>query len=484
MHPNPTLKTLKEKPEDILFTGGVGLTGFEEMVYYVDMKNELVDGKRGYVLSYAKGKSGLSYGGNQMDLANDKIDALPRFRDIIVNARDENNQPFFTDKEIGTIMTLATTHGNAHVLDLYQPRINKALSSDYGRQQIDLAYKETLANRIQKIDGVIAGLPSQYQKGARSEETRLLLIDYDNQYHLTTKDSSKDAKMYHLLHGKQVVFNEKLHPVTLQMPSDHFDIEILKEALHSTKENFEKKGAVMQKRYPPIQETLKAHHSLLPNALDEKTLKDLNHYIELRAAQEKSLQAHNVDLAMKQSEEIRTLAETLKQNPTIQNAGHANGSFHPKSLKALGGYSEICQRQEKGSLEMQDLQAVVQEISKSPKIEKEGLQDLLTKSLALEVKNEGHMTTQKGLYTSNMLALPEMKKAMYVNPRKLYYTVEELGGTQALFEKSLNEELNMQEIQAVGASMQSQMYEMTRQAQRVQGYELSQSRGRSHGRSR
>ena len=165
MHPNPTLKTLKEKPEDILFTGGVGLTGFEEMVYYVDMKNELLDGKRGYVLSYAEGKSGFSYGGNQMDLANDKGVAQWTFQNILKNARNENNQPFFTTKERSVIINLSSKQGSPHALDLYKPRINSALSSDYGRQQIDLAYKETIANRIHKTEGIIAGLPPPIPKG-------------------------------------------------------------------------------------------------------------------------------------------------------------------------------------------------------------------------------------------------------------------------------------------------------------------------------
>ncbi len=51
------------------FTGGDKLEGFEKYLHHVLMLNELGGGVGGYELADAKiGKSGYSFGGNQMDL--------------------------------------------------------------------------------------------------------------------------------------------------------------------------------------------------------------------------------------------------------------------------------------------------------------------------------------------------------------------------------------------------------------------------------
>ena len=51
------------------FTGGDTLTGIYQLYHQSMMKNELYNGYGAYQLSYAGGKSGLSFGGNQMDMS-------------------------------------------------------------------------------------------------------------------------------------------------------------------------------------------------------------------------------------------------------------------------------------------------------------------------------------------------------------------------------------------------------------------------------
>jgi len=58
--------------EKYKFTGGNDLTGLGKLYHEIMMKNELRDGFGAYELSYAKGKSGLSFGGNQMDMSEDQ----------------------------------------------------------------------------------------------------------------------------------------------------------------------------------------------------------------------------------------------------------------------------------------------------------------------------------------------------------------------------------------------------------------------------
>lgn len=63
------------KPNDgPRFTGGDYLTGFDKIVHDLMMRNELINGYHAYEVRFAKkGNSGLSFGGNQMDLSTRAI---------------------------------------------------------------------------------------------------------------------------------------------------------------------------------------------------------------------------------------------------------------------------------------------------------------------------------------------------------------------------------------------------------------------------
>ena len=60
------------------FTGGDDFTGFNKIVHDIMMTNELYNGYGGYRVSYAdtgdpENKSGLSFGGNQMDMSKNSV---------------------------------------------------------------------------------------------------------------------------------------------------------------------------------------------------------------------------------------------------------------------------------------------------------------------------------------------------------------------------------------------------------------------------
>ena len=125
------------------FTGGDQLTGLKKLYHEIMMKNELVDGYGAYEVHFARGKSGISFGGNQIDLKKGEKDYRKDFVDILLNARDDKGNPFFTQSEIKSIAgeekkgyeKFSEGKPVKEFFGQYLPRVNAALSSHYGRQK-------------------------------------------------------------------------------------------------------------------------------------------------------------------------------------------------------------------------------------------------------------------------------------------------------------------------------------------------------------
>ena len=123
------------------FTGGANFEGLEKDVHNLIMKTELHDGYGAYKLSYAEGKeggnSGLSFGGNQMDLGDGKPEikttARQTFLDILGNATDSYGNKIISETEYNAIVKkeayLQKGKRPETVFGSDLPKINSALAS-------------------------------------------------------------------------------------------------------------------------------------------------------------------------------------------------------------------------------------------------------------------------------------------------------------------------------------------------------------------
>jgi len=135
----------------VRFTGGDGLTGFELKVHQVLFQNEVdpTEPIQAYQLSRAQGeRSGYSFGPVQWDLSSDHdIDKTPGngltarqlFRDILTNALGQ--------QEANRIAAFVETHTSG-LPQSDVDKVNAALQTPYGVQQINAAYPRELNTAI------------------------------------------------------------------------------------------------------------------------------------------------------------------------------------------------------------------------------------------------------------------------------------------------------------------------------------------------
>src|SRR4051812_20212437 len=89
----------QSKDKGLRFSGGDHLEGDEKLGHEAMMRNELRGGYGAYQLSFAHTKkSGLSFGGNQMDIHGNE-DAQNAFSKILTNATDKEGHHYFTGDE-------------------------------------------------------------------------------------------------------------------------------------------------------------------------------------------------------------------------------------------------------------------------------------------------------------------------------------------------------------------------------------------------
>lgn len=224
--------------ENFKFTGGDNLTGLLQLYHEAMMQNELRNGYGAYEVSYAGGKSGISFGANQMDLSED-LEVVNLFIDILSKAIDNAGNLIFTQNEILSLkkndmlsqkkQTLENIFGNNLI------RVNMALSSDYGRAAIDAAYLVEMTQRAAHIEKVI-----QYIKNPAAREFYdsdlggVLLFDYHNQYNL----AFHGPLLENYIDGK---FNHKAKTVfttgeKIIAPTDLYTLEHHKQYIRSTKQ--------------------------------------------------------------------------------------------------------------------------------------------------------------------------------------------------------------------------------------------------------
>lgn len=167
--------------------------------------NELRKGYGAYELSWAEiGKSGPSFGGNQMD-----ISVNAKGREIlldIVNYAKINGQDIFTKDEKNDIKTKLdkpeemSSKRAEKVFGKNAEKINTALSSEYGINKINSVYTEQVKEKAKHIEEIVNNIKHPGAKEFyNSDYGKTLLFDYHNQYHL-----DKDGPLNKYINGESI----------------------------------------------------------------------------------------------------------------------------------------------------------------------------------------------------------------------------------------------------------------------------------------
>lgn len=163
-----------------------------KLYHEVMMKNELAGGHGAYELSYAGGKSGFSFGRNQIDLSQN-MDFSKKIVDILKNATDSKGVSFFTQDEVLYIAGKDNTNLTQSQKTLESafsdnlPKIQAALSSEYGISKIDELYLHEIETDAKHIETATATAKMKNPAAKAFYETdvgKLLLFDYNNQFYI------------------------------------------------------------------------------------------------------------------------------------------------------------------------------------------------------------------------------------------------------------------------------------------------------------
>lgn len=194
------------------FTGGDHLIGFEKLIHHLMTCNELTNGRKAYTVIFAGGESGLSFGGNQMDMSKNPKSAT-LFADILKNATDSQGTLIFQENEV-----LAITGGkdNPHLREKGKTpesvfgknldRVKAALASPCGMSMINEAYPKAIKKGIARAEKATKQMKNPAAKAFYSTDFgKAFLFEYNNQFGLELKgtfmlnyidgDDNKTAKI-------------------------------------------------------------------------------------------------------------------------------------------------------------------------------------------------------------------------------------------------------------------------------------------------
>lgn len=230
--------------ENSRFTAGDNFIGLHRLYHEAMMNNELRNGYGAYELSYAGGKSGFSFGGNQMDMSKKKKETIKLFIDILNNANDSTGNKILTKDEINTIVgdknvNLKTTGQSLeNVFGKNLLSINMALSCEYGKKVINQAYFDEIKSGADHIENVIQKIQNPAaKKFYDSDLGRTLLFDYHNQFGLKLDNTFIKEYVDGKLNNK-----ERTHYKTKEKivaPLDTYTFEHHREYIRSTKQWYE-----------------------------------------------------------------------------------------------------------------------------------------------------------------------------------------------------------------------------------------------------
>jgi len=243
------------------FDGLNKLSGVNKVIGEVLLKNELGGVSNGYEIVHAAAgnasdtNSGYSFGGNQLDLANNSH-ARDVLKDILINSGTITDGKAFYDSIAskilikGDTMALSTDEINT---------INTALQSTYGKNKLNQDFanevKDTAEHVQTIIDKIIAdpNTPQGVKDALKTDEMKIFLADYHNQFRL-----DDNGKMMKFLLGQDV---SGLNGTTINVGTDLTNSD-LKTFMQNTKEYSDNPRGV-NNRFDRTEQTIEDNASLL-----------------------------------------------------------------------------------------------------------------------------------------------------------------------------------------------------------------------------
>ncbi len=217
----------------ITFTGTPEIIRKKNLIHGPLFQNELSSILSSvYKLSHAgTGKSGYSFGFPQWDVLHPtKVDETGRtdrdlLLDILRNAKDSSGNYIISDaldttnrnqdEKINTLYS--NIINNKSLSDSDKNLVNQALSSTYGKAEINISYDEYLELVIDDLDGKISKLPDSTHAFLESDIGYSLLADYHNQF-----DFSSTGILSKFFRGESVTVGGKSISVEGTLGIDDF----------------------------------------------------------------------------------------------------------------------------------------------------------------------------------------------------------------------------------------------------------------------
>lgn len=165
---------------DRAFTGGDGLEGIEQLYHRIMMKNELYNGRGAYRLSWAgNSHSGLTIGGNQLDLAYCDEAIIEELAQII--AKKIGVSQLFVEH------ALRKKGAPPEVVFKYDHQeIQELLASEPVVEYLDELYRREMHRRSRKVEKVVDAIDCRVKRRFYASALgRCLLFDYDNQFNIS-----------------------------------------------------------------------------------------------------------------------------------------------------------------------------------------------------------------------------------------------------------------------------------------------------------
>lgn len=246
----------------VRFAGGDHFAEFEKVAHDMMMSNELHGGYGAYQVSFAGGNSGLSFGGNQMDMYNHR-ERSNIFLDILKNATTPAGDPIFQTHEIvpitgkDNILLMGRGKTPADVFSKDLDRVNAALSSDYGIKAINATYINETKNSINHIEKIINNFKNPAAKAFYNTDFgKALLYDYNNQYNLDVDGPFVVDYIDGIYNGKTRVVVATKEEITA--PTDIYIFSDHQKFMRSTLQ-WAKNAALVENRIDNSLKVLKKH---------------------------------------------------------------------------------------------------------------------------------------------------------------------------------------------------------------------------------
>jgi hypothetical protein len=202
-----------------------------------------------YKLSFAKeAKSGYSFGPAQLDTANNSR-ALAAYQDILDSYARENPGKI-APNVLEQIKRAAEKSGKSGVIEANISFIDAALSSEAGRQKVDIATKVQFDELAKEMKNVINQVPenSNAYDFVNSRQGQALIADWINQ-------SGPASKLIDFVKGEKVTFEGKATK-TIQLDKP-LDAEGWRDYLKATKHGQEDVKGDVDRRINNILKTIK-----------------------------------------------------------------------------------------------------------------------------------------------------------------------------------------------------------------------------------